>query len=95
MVIYPLVLPVPPPLKGVGGTRALAHSIRYIYIYMYVYKYTLCLVHIFFIMQLRHGNASTVSSDPKAPNPWQALAVPSIDHEAGAADLAISELRKG
>ena len=27
MVIYPLVLPVPPPLKGVGGTRALAHSI--------------------------------------------------------------------
>ena len=34
MVIYPLVLPVPPPLKGVGGTRALAHSIRYIYIYV-------------------------------------------------------------
>ena len=28
MVIYPLVLPVPPPLKGVGGTRALAHSIK-------------------------------------------------------------------
>ena len=28
MVIYPLVLPVPPPLKGVGGTRALAHSIN-------------------------------------------------------------------
>ena len=36
MVIYPLVLPVPPPLKGVGGTRALAHSIRYIYICMYI-----------------------------------------------------------
>ena len=28
MVLYPLVLPVPPPLKGVGGTRALAHSIK-------------------------------------------------------------------
>ena len=27
--------------------------------------------------------------NPEAPNPWQALAVPSIDHEAGAADLAM------
>ena len=31
MVIYPFVLPVPPPLEGVGGTRALAH---FIYIYV-------------------------------------------------------------
>ena len=44
---------------------------------------------------LHHAAETVVSSDPKAPNPWQALAVPSIDHEAGAAHLAISELRKG
>ena len=44
---------------------------------------------------LHHAAETSFCSDPKAPNPWQALAVPSIDHEAGAADLAISELRKG
>ena len=43
MVIYPLVLPVPPPLEGVGGTRALAHFIiiqshQLIIILIYIYN---------------------------------------------------------
>ena len=31
-----------------------------------------------------------IHRSPKAPNPRQALAVPSIDHEAGASDLAMA-----
>ena len=49
IVVYPLVLPQPPPLKGVGGTRALPHFIVLSYV---LKKIGYLLVHIFIIQIL-------------------------------------------